>query len=132
MHVLSFNATDEDVLEAVESWIDALVEGSFESAFAMTAHDPERLWTPRLIQEVIAGYGLPDPNGVSRVTSRAAAVGRPSTREVDRVEAVPPNAIGMVWYALPLDGAWSDLTATFRLENGTAGQHLVLEEIHVM
>ena len=35
--------------------------GDFVGAYELTAHDPHCGWSPDLIREVIAGYGLPEP-----------------------------------------------------------------------
>ena len=56
--------------------------------------------------------------------------------EVDRWESPRrreggEEALGEVWFDLPLDGEWSDLTATFEVRRGEAGMWLVLREIHV-
>ena len=66
-----------------------------------------------------------------------SAVGGPRPRhEVDRWES-PRDlgdgrlAIGQVWFDLPLDGEWSDLTATFEIQRAVGGVQLVLNDIHV-
>jgi hypothetical protein len=40
-------------------------------------------------------------------------------------------SVGEVWFDLPLDGSWSDLTATFDLQERGGALVLVLQEIHV-
>jgi len=125
--------TDDEILRAADDWVDDLERGDYATAFARTVHDPYYGWTPDLIRAVIAGYGLPEPHPsgeVFRVTSRATARGRARYREVDR-EAVTPGAVAVIRYDLPLNGEWSDLTATFRLESREDGAELILEEIHV-
>ena len=83
---------------------------------------------------MVAGYGSPDahPSGVGyAVTDRTAARGRPHYRDVDRDGAHPP-VVARVWHDLPLNGEWSDLTATFRLaQSADGGLDVVLEDIHV-
>ena len=54
-----------------------------------------------------------------RVTARAEAAGTQRNREVDR-ELRSPGTFATVWYDLPLNGEWSDLTATFGLERTSA------------
>jgi hypothetical protein len=131
---LSAEAGDEEILRFVEAWIDDLAAADYAAAFARTRHDPYYGWTPDLIERVVAGYGHPEPHPSGRrwaVTARADARGRPHYREVDR--DVPPPIVARVWYDLPLDGEWSDLTATFRVERSTStdGLDVVLEDIHV-
>jgi hypothetical protein len=116
--LLAADPGDEDVLRLVETWIDALARGDFAGAYAMTEHDPYYAWTPDLIRDVIAGYGLPTPHPSGEafaVTPRARAEGTPADRAVDP-EARRPGALAEVRYSLPLNDEWSDLTATFGLE----------------
>jgi hypothetical protein len=127
------SATDAELLAFVESWIDDLAQGDYESAYSKTDHDPYHQWTPRLMRAVVAGYGMPAPHRsgtVFRVTSRDTATGEPHHRTIYRHE-IPAPAVAEIWYDLPLNGAWSDLTATFRVETRGATSAVVLQEIHV-
>jgi len=131
---LSSNPSDDEILTAVEAWVDDLALGNYASAYARTDHDTYHRWTPELMQSVIEGYGLPAVEKDARrfaVTSRVLASGSTPRRTVDRA-TMPPNAIAYVEYRLPLNGTWSDLSATFRVEPRTFGSKLVLEEIHVL
>jgi hypothetical protein len=132
MH-LSNNPSDDDILHFVEAWMDDLARGDYAAAFQRTEHDPYYEWTPDLMRSVIHGYGLPEPHPcgtVFSVTSRQSALGGPPRRTVDR-DAICPGALAEVWYDLPLNGQWSDLTATFRIEPRDNGSVVVLQEIHV-
>jgi hypothetical protein len=140
MIVLSSAADDAAILGVARQWVAALAAGDFDGAFAMTAHDPYYAWSPNLMRRVIAGYGLPEPtpDGVEhRVTPEATAQGGPTPRhEVTwysepRALADGRRVVAQVWYDLPMDGAWSDLTATFEVLRDTTGTVLVLNEIHV-
>ena len=84
---------------------------------------------------MIVGYGSPEPRDGHdhRVTSTAlAAGGRTPTHEVERYEARAGDRVGHVWFDLPLDGEWSDLTATFDIERRAGRLVLVLDDVHVM
>jgi len=132
MH-LTQNPSDEAILHFVEAWIDDLAGGDYVAAFRRTEHDPYYQWTPDLMRSVVQGYGLPEPHRsgtVFTVTPRASALGGPPQRIVDR-DAVRPHSLAEVWYDLPLNGEWSDLTATFRVEPRGDGSAVVLQEIHV-
>ena len=129
---LGENPTDDEILHFVDAWVDDLARGDFTAAFDRTSHDPHREWSPWLIQQVIAGYGLPEPNkdGTEfKVTPREGAAGRPFERRVDRVESYP--VLAYAYCSLPLNGEWSDLTASFRIESARSGAVATLEEIHV-
>ena len=131
---LSSSPTDEEILSAVESWIDDLARADFDSAYARTDHDAYYGWSPELMRSVIAGNGLPvtgEQETKFAVTTRALAQGLAPRRTVDR-DVKAPSAIAYVEYDLPLNGKWSDLTATFRVEARESGCALVLEQIHVL
>jgi hypothetical protein len=140
MTALPIDSSDDQILAVARAWAAALAEGNFERAYAITAHDPHYQWTPDRIGNVIAGNGLPLTQGggrAHRVTSLATATGPlrprhevhrfPKPRSLDAGVA----AIGEVWFDLPLDGAWSDLTATFELQRTAEHLLLVLNDIHV-
>lgn len=131
MQSLPASATDQDISRVVERWIDDLVEGRYDVAFERTSHDPYYNWTPDLMHSVVQGYGLPRPHrrGPFEVTDRMSAAGHPAF-EVER-EETPPEIIAFVSHNLPLNGEWSDLTVTFRLESRGDHCELILEEIHV-
>ena len=131
--VLSAAPSDEEILAAVEVWIDDLAAGDYQAAFDRTAHDPYHAWSADLIRAVVAGYGLPEahPSGeVFAVSRRTDTPGQPFHRLVDR-KAVNQDEIAEVWYDLPLNGAWSDLTATFSVQQCIGHAVLVLHQIHV-
>jgi hypothetical protein len=133
MHHLTQNPTDEEILHFVEAWIDDLARGDYAGAFRRTEHDSYYKWTPDLMRSVVRGYGLPEPHRsgkVFAVTSRESALGGPPQRTVDR-NGIRPPALAEVWYDLPLNGKWSDLTATLRVEPREGGSVVVLQEIHV-
>jgi hypothetical protein len=125
--------TDEELLAFVEVWIDDLARGDYQTAYSRTEHDAYYRWTPGLMRAVIEGYGLPEPRrdgNVFHVSQRASARGMIHHRQVARDDMRPP-ALAEVWYDLPLNGEWSDLTATFRIERRQSGFAIVLQEIHV-
>lgn len=129
-------ASDEYLLNGVKKWVDLLAEGRFAHAFNLTAHDSYHSWTPELIRSVIAGYGLPHVAGeheyrISRVTE--ANEGRTPCWEIDRWRDAEPNhRVGSISFRLPLDGEWSDLTATFEILQNDGRLVLVLNDIHVL
>jgi len=132
--MLSVNSTDSEIIEFIESWVGDLINENYESAYAKMEHDPYYGWSPDLIRNVIHGYGLPEPHPsgkVFKVTPISEATGDNPSRQIDR-GPYDGNRLGYVYYDLPLNGEWSDLTATFRLEKHGDSLAVVLEEIHVM
>lgn len=131
--LLPADPSDEAILAHIDAWVDLLAAGDFASAYALTDHDDYYQWSPELLQQVIAAYGAPEShsNGnVFSVSPRNSAAGGPPRRVVIR-DLVPPGAFAFVEYDLPLNGAWSDLTATFRVELRQGASALILEEVHV-
>ncbi len=130
---LSRNPSDAEILHFIESWVDDLVQENYAGAFHRTEHEPYYQWTPELMRDVIHGYGLPDPDGpIFHVTPRHSAQGKPSVSiyRGENMKVYGP-AIAVAFYNLPLNGQWSDLTATFRFDPHDKGSVAVLQEIHV-
>jgi hypothetical protein len=123
------NASDSQILDAVRAWADALAAEDYAGALALVDALPH--WTPELLQTVVTNYGSVDAmrdGSTYRVTPLDAARGGPSPRhEVDR----DGDRIS-VWFDLPLNGAWSDLTATFDVVRRDGGLVPVLEDVTVM
>jgi hypothetical protein len=139
---LALDATPTEILIAVEAWVKLLEQEDYPKAYVYTEHDEYYQWTPDLIKEVIYGYGLPEPHPsgeVFKVTAVEAASteDRKPSQEVNYNEEPLPyqekeaEIIGQVWYDLPLNGEWSDLTATFQIVKREAYLTLELAEIHV-
>jgi hypothetical protein len=137
-------ATQIDLENAINAWLDLLSEEKYLDAYTFTLHDPYYQWTPKLLEEVINGYGLPYENDGSakcKVTKWTLAV-KDNTRnyykEFNFFDKPIPNhrtdfvEIGDIYYDLPIDGEWSDLTATFKILQSKTFTTLELNEIHVM
>jgi hypothetical protein len=140
MVILRADASDEELLAVACRWVDLLAEQDYAAAMELTAHDDYYGWTPDLIRSVIEGYGFPEPHprGPFRVTPLAEARGRREPARRVKRWARPllrPDrsavALGDVLFDLPLNGEWSDLTATFQIQLRPEGTVLVLNEIHV-
>ncbi|QKD02965.1 hypothetical protein EB235_16845 [Mesorhizobium loti R88b] len=133
------DASDEDILAVVRRWSDTLAAEDYEGALAMV-HAPD--WTADLLQRTIAGYGHPEPaERVHKVTPLASAryypgdepVNNPWPRhKVDRDTLPDGEPYISVWFDMPLDGYWSDVTATFDLDRDGETLVLALQMIHVM
>ncbi|MBD2715829.1 hypothetical protein KBK19_12360 [Microvirga sp. STR05] len=140
--LLPLDASDQDIIEAVHTWVKLLEKEYYEEAFQFTYQDPYYEWTPDLMREVIYGYGFPESDAeieVYKVTSMQDA----STDDVaspyaevsyhmprkHRIENV--LTVAEVWFSLPLNGKWSDVTATFNVLYMPSAVSLELQEIHV-
>ena len=125
--------TDAEIIAIAEAWVDDLARADYRQAYSRTDHDPNYDWTPSLIQAVVAGYGLPEPHRsgeIFKVTDRNAATGHQHQKTVERNE-IADASLAEVWYDLPLNGEWSDRTATSRVSQRDGRWYIVLEQIHV-
>lgn len=138
MRTLPLTASDEELLDAVREWVTLVVRGDFNAAseFVYEAKPGrEGEWTPKLIEQVIRNYGSIDPFPDGRtfeVTPLATATGDLTPcHEVQRDDEHEASS-GYIWFDLPLNGEWSDLTATFEFRPLDDSLVLVLDQIHVM
>lgn len=135
MKTLPPDATDDDLLAAAREWVSLLVDQDYEAATAFIYQPNPHAsfaWTPDRIQTLINNYGSTQPMLDGRkfvVTPLAdAREGSTPTHEVHRVGATE----GDIWFDLPLNGQWSDLTALFNFIPHEGHIVLQLEDIHVM
>jgi hypothetical protein len=139
MHALP-DRTDKAVRSAIERWVGLLVEQRFDEAVAMLA--PSATWTAELLATVIRNYGAVEPREDGKtfsVTPIAATVGDGPHFEVwwcdppvtNRLNYAP-DRLGHAGYDLPIDGTWSDLTATFEIVDVSERAVLALDDVHVM
>lgn len=139
MVTLPLDASDAEVLAVVRRWVDLLAAGQYAQAQALLLRDgAERDWPPELVAEVIAAYEPPSgasSGAVSHVTpvGQAQVLDLRPHHEVARWEAGGrPGVVGDVHFDLPMNGAWSDLTAIFWLRRVAEGMALELFDIHVL
>lgn len=126
-------------------WMDLLAQERYAEALSLVDHDPKQGWTPELLKDVINGYGAPWSHvggSIHKVTDRMAAEAT-ETRAYEDVELYPQPLplrrrnpahvyIGHAWFDLPLDGTWSDLTATFDIVGTRDHAYLELDDVHVL
>ncbi|WP_324672036.1 hypothetical protein [Hymenobacter sp. GOD-10R] len=139
---LSHEASDEDLLDAVRAWVRLLASERYDEAYQYTYQDPYFEWSPDLIKSMIYGYGLPyiDGEEVFKVTPIALAVENGSSPRAEvffhmprkhRIDQTLVVVVAEIWFDLPLNGVWSDLTATFDVLFIPDCVSLELQEIHV-
>jgi hypothetical protein len=133
-----------DVRDAVHHWMDLLASERYAEALDVVAHDPKLGWTPELLKDVINGYGLPwsSLGGTVHVVTDRRHAEASETRLYENVDLfdhplpirhrIPGFVfIGGAWFDLPLDGKWSDLTASLDIVGAADHSFLELEEIQV-
>lgn len=158
MRKLEADVSDEELLRAVEEWVQLLVEKRYQGAYDFLYHP----WIPAApnndlsaddIRESVTNYGWdePHPDGPFEVTPVEAALPQevPPHRDIRRYEqsqerawdailvqagGVPSGAsiVGSIHFDIPLNNMWSDLTAIFDIVLYDEATVLALENIHVM
>ncbi len=133
---LPLDADDATILAAVRAWVTLLADERYQEAYDALYHPVGDHWTPRLIEAAIHTYGSLEPAATGaryRVTPLETATGALKPRhEVDRFDDAPGDLVGLVWFDLPLNGHWSDLTATLYVERRDAALVLELNDLHIM
>lgn len=143
MNHLPLTASDTDLLYAVREWVGLLVDERYDEAFDALYHiEPftGNELTARDIRAIVTGDGRCDDEGIPyRVTppNRATGAVRPrhdvhrvDGREVQDIQ--DGDLVASIWFDLPPNGVWSDLTATFMVLRAGDGLVLRLENIDVM
>ncbi len=132
------DATNDEVLDIVRTWIDILATRDYEAAISAIISDSEReTWTPYFLEVAVERYRSPEYYPAVEkfyVTDwRTAEGGNPEAMQ--QVRWYKPNSSGLVGTAefdLPLNGQWSDLQAEFDIWEGGAPEEsylLGLDEI---
>ncbi len=134
---LPVNASDEDILSVIRDWVELLAADSFEAACAMLHHEPDDPATPDFLRVYISNYGSHDPmkdGSTYRVTSCKSATGRETHyQRINRYDSVDASSFaGDAMFDLPLNGAWSDLTALFWILSREGSLVLQLDDVHVL
>jgi hypothetical protein len=134
MKQLPSDSDDATIVAAIEEWVDFLANGKLDEATAWLYQPPHTTqpMTAELIDQLIVDYwwDAPPAGGRHRVTQRESAAGGGPRTSIVRLTADP--TAGSVYYALPVDGKWSDLTAIFefrRLDDATV---ISLDDLHVL
>lgn len=122
MVCLPLECPDSDILAAADEWTNRLAAEDYAGAIAMLCPDARRPHvSAEWLRERVAECGCETPNDEPpRVTSAATATGErwrwlPSLTRTH----LPPERSGprgRLDWQLPLNGEWSDLVATFDLE----------------
>jgi len=133
-----------DLENAIHVWLDLLGDENYKEAYEFTFHDPYYQWTPELLEKVINGYGLPYENDripIYKVTTWSTAISEPDRKYYKEFNLFDKPGVysnqgfvemGEIYYDLPIEGAWSDLTATFKILQSADFTTLELNEIHVL
>ena len=136
-------ATDETVLEGVKQWVELLAAERYDEAVQWLYYPPAAArWTPLLLKSLVTNYGLTDPRAdgkTYRVTPLVTTKSRVGGHPYQDVEWFPAGSaqvcrgvVGFVTFDLPLNGEWSDVTATFLIHKVTDRLLLELEDMHVL
>lgn len=152
MRTLPIDASDDEIKDLVVDWSELLADKRYADALSEFPHSTQEYdWTPELLERVIDGYGVVDPDpdviqglredhGVARFEVTTLR-GRPDrdqiverSIDVDARAAGGDDELGWVHYFdVPLNGFLSHLTARFIVRR-VGADRLTLEfyDLHVM
>ena len=114
--------------EFVIRWIALLAQGQVSAAMAQI-DEPNSYgaqWGPEQLSAVLTSYS--GGRELAAVTLPSSSSGKPHTNLV----ALADHSGYMYDHDLPLNGAWSDLTAQFEFLKRPNGFAVVLHDIHVL
>ena len=145
MQTLPIIATDNEIKALVVEWSELVAQKEFQEALDfLPPCDIWQNWSPKELEETIAGYGSPNPHpdGVRFELTTLLSRGDKddiiqNSIKVDRVNSFgldPERYVGMVPYDdVPLNNQRSDLTARFHIKR-VGNDRLTLEvlDIHMM
>lgn len=140
MKKIPLHASEEVLIKAVEEWVDLLVAKKFQEALDFIYPIPYPEWNAGYLERWIGNYGFDQPlkdGSKVEITSRVDAKGNQYSREYEPCdphidEATGLEVVGMVFYDVPLDGEWSDLTAQFQVCELKGELVLDMHGLHVM
>lgn len=125
--------TDGAVFAVIERWVGLLVARKYADALGMFTVSEH--WTPDLLRNVLRNYGFiePHPKGTTfSVTPIGTAAGDGPRFSVTWFDKPTGSPVGYARYDLPLNGEWSDVTASFDILETPEGLTLALDDVHVM
>ncbi|MBX3169378.1 MAG: hypothetical protein KF760_18405 [Candidatus Eremiobacteraeota bacterium] len=131
MHIIN-PVTQESIRQAIEEWVNLLVEEKYTEASAYIVHEEGTVWPPEMLKEIITDYSSRAQVNNPKVTDPATASGGPQPRHDIKMSSFNPKYVGEAWWDIPISGSWSDLTATFLVKEHEKGATLVLEDFRVM
>ena len=112
--------SDAAVRAVIDQWLAKLCDQDFAGALALLI--PRTKWNATLLEAAVRKHGNP-----------CAAASGDARFAVDWFHrARRDGTIGIAEIQLPLDGAWSDVTATFNVVESADGLELALEDVHVL
>ena len=112
-------ATDEQLLLGIWQWVDKLAEQKFAEAFQLTAQDRYYDWSPMDTRT--------RPSSVLRFACWRQKADRPRAG----MSTAKSTIASLRFSLMPLDGEWSDLSATFEVVQHKHSLVLVLNDIRV-
>lgn len=129
MRRLPLYATDTIIIEAIKEFIGLLAEEQYGGACDFLFHPPTYDWfsSPEQIKSALYEY-LHDRHRITPIEEATGICREECEYGTCREDG---NVEGTAWFALPVDGIWSDLMATFQVQIIEKALVLSLESIHV-
>lgn len=136
--MLPLSSQTTDFLTFARQWSKLLAAGNFAQACALLDKPggDGLMWTPKLLQRTVEDtfgpgtrFRLAHPEGV--IYSDPDDLPLPPANRATVGHYQDGSGYWLSW-DLPLNGAWSDLTAMFEFKRGVAGFSVCLHDLHVL
>jgi len=126
----------QDILTFVKQWMQLLADTHLQQACALLdmPNDDDMMWTPELLRHVIVTTFDPQSRFYD-IHPEGPIVTDPEQlpEQCSHALVALVNSEGYQFdYDLPLNGAWSDLTAPFIFYKHGQGYVVVLHDLHVL
>lgn len=117
METLPTSSSDADVLRTVREWIELLIEERYTDAYAFLYHRPDDPFSPEVLEAFIQNCGNLAPDlarkEVLKVTAPEVAVDPIGSHSYELWRDDRTGTLDGMWFSLPLNGRWSDLSGVF-------------------
>lgn len=132
------NISEQELHDFITDWVNLLAIGQYKNALDSVLQDGS--WSAELLETIINGYGIHyevDRHVKYVVTPTSLATGDGDRFDImwfeDNVVNDKKNIerLAEIWFQLPLNGEWSDLTVTFELLKIEGFLYLELNEVHM-
>lgn len=148
MKRLAPDASDEELLQAVEEWVRLLAEERYQDAYDYLYHDERDYIDPQEMKTLISNYGSTEPHWSGEIF-KVTLIEDEEDEEGTLDEQTDDSSLGLfrydeqdsrrgdglagyVLYDLPLNGRWSAVSAILNLRMVHNSLVLQLEDIHVL
>jgi hypothetical protein len=140
MRTVPIPASDVEILNIIQDWIELLAQERYKEAHEMLYQPEDNSWTSELVKNAISGYKSSgnitnDPSYVTPIQEVQTGEGINPNRDIQWFTGEDQRKdkyAGVIHFDLPINGEWSDLTAIFFIHQLEEVFAIELETIHIL